>query len=446
MRSHKSLTTLDDWLAWLPALAPAEINLGLERVTEVLARLDLPRPQRVLTVAGTNGKGSSVAMLEALFASLPGTVGAYTSPHILHYAERIRIDGRPIADARIVAAFERVAAVREDVALTYFEYGTLAALVAFAEARVDTALLEVGLGGRLDAVNAVDHDGCLITNISLDHTDWLGDSITAIAREKAGVMRAGLPAVYGSAVLPEAIADAATQTGAELKRAGRDFHWKIEGNADGHWHWQGQKHALRDLQALPLTGTHQLDNAAAVLALLEAVGIDELLQTERVNAAFASLSLPGRQQRIERHARRWLLDGAHNAAGAASLAATVADTPVEGRVLTVLGILQDKDAQAIVSALAEVSDDFIALRPPATRALPADDLGAIMAQAGQPPLRVISAPEAAFAAALDVSQPGDLIVVAGSFYTLESSLRWLAAGSEPSSSAATAATRLSESL
>ena len=337
------------------------------------------------------------------------------------------VDGEEASEAQIVAAFEHIESVREEIPLTYFEYGTLAALVVFAQAGVTTALLEVGLGGRLDAVNAIDPDGCLITNISMDHTDWLGDSLEAIAREKAGIMRAGVPVIYGSREMPAAIANAAERTGARLSSAGCDFSWSCDETGEGSWHWHGQRHTLRDLARLPLNGAHQLGNAAAVLALMEAVGVDTVLETGKVNAAFSTLVLAGRQQRIDAHERTWLLDGAHNAAGALSLASAVAGLAGDRRVLSVIGILNDKDASAIVASLAGVSDRFIALSPASTRALPAARLGAIMEEIGQIPVRVVSDPDAAMVAAVSDSRPGDLIVVAGSFYTLESALRWLAA-------------------
>ena len=286
--------SLDEWLGWLEHLSPREIDLGLDRVRTVLARLDLPRPTQVLTIGGTNGKGSTVAMLESLIAATGLRVGSYTSPHVLHYGERIRVDGCPSGEAAVVAALERVEAVRGDVPLTYFEFGTLAALDEFAHREVDTQILEVGLGGRLDAVNAVDADGCLITNVSLDHCDWLGDDVETIAAEKAGIMRAGRPVVYGSAPMPDAIPAAADSIGAELIAAGRDFEHVSVGDAG--WEWHGRSRSLQGLAEPRLAGAHQLDNAAAALALLEALDMTDVLTRQIVNTAFARLALPGRTQ------------------------------------------------------------------------------------------------------------------------------------------------------
>ena len=208
--------TLDNWLAWLETLSPTEIDLGLDRVLEVLDRLQVARPGRVIHVAGTNGKGSSVAMLEALFLQLGNRIGSYTSPHVSRYNERIRIDGEPVSDAEIINAFERVEAARQNVPLTYFEYGTLAAVLVFESNQVETAILEVGMGGRLDAVNAIEPDAGIITNVSLDHCDWLGEDIESIAAEKAGILRSDKAFVFGARDVPDAILSAAEEMGADL--------------------------------------------------------------------------------------------------------------------------------------------------------------------------------------------------------------------------------------
>jgi dihydrofolate synthase/folylpolyglutamate synthase len=382
----------------------------------------LRRPRRVLTVAGTNGKGSSVLMLEALFLKRGESVGAYTSPHILHYEERIRVGGRPAGDGEIVAAFRAVEAARRDVPLTYFEYGTLAALAVFASNDVDTAVLEVGLGGRLDAVNIVDHDGCIITNVSMDHADWLGDTVGAIAREKAGVMRPGLPAVFGAAAPPDEIREVAAATGADLRVAGDDFSWSI---ADDGWSWQGRDSRLDGLRPLPLPGRHQLDNASAVLALVESLGLSDLLDAGRVNAAWSALEFAGRQQRLARRQRDWLLDGAHNAAGAASLAAALPGHRAGRRAVLVLGILDDKDAESIVGALAPEVDRIITLTAESGRAVTAEKLAEVVGSVSDVPVTAIAAPADALEAAVAGTSDDDLIVVAGSFYTLEPALRWL---------------------
>ena len=225
---------LDDWLNRLERLSPVEIVMGLERVATVLDRLALDRAGTVLHVAGTNGKGSSVAMLESLLRTTGRRVGSYTSPHVARYNERICVDGRPVADAPIVAAFERIEATRTDIPLTYFEFGTLAALAVFDALDVDIAILEVGMGGRLDAVNAVEADAALITNVSLDHCEWLGNDVEAIGREKAGIMRPARPVVFGAVEMPQSVAQHAADVGADLRIVNRDFSWGI-GNPSS-WH------------------------------------------------------------------------------------------------------------------------------------------------------------------------------------------------------------------
>lgn len=377
----------------------------------------------MLTVAGTNGKGSCVVMLHALFRSLGERVGAYTSPHILRYEERIRIDDAAVTATDIVAAFRRVEAVREAVPLTYFEFGTLAAFVLFADAAVDTAVLEVGLGGRLDAVNVLDHDGCIITNVSMDHSDYLGDTIDAIAREKAGVMRGGRPAVFGSAEPPRPILEQASRCGAGLRIAGRDFRWREA--ALGRWHWQGRTTCLENLAAPALTGRHQYDNAAAVLALVEALGGTGLLTASRLDSVLPTLSFAGRQQRLDAFDRHWLLDGAHNEGGAQSLADTLASLPGDAKPLLVLGVLADKDAGAIVRALAPFVRRFVTFTPPSPRARAGAELGEIVARESDVPVTVVDSAADALELARLESDAADLIVVAGSFYTLEAALRWL---------------------
>ena len=243
--SHSG-SSLADWLVRLESYSPHEIELGLERVLAVIERLDIAMPETTIHIAGTNGKGSSVAFAQAMLSGSGAVVGTYTSPHVLEFNERICIDSEPAADAELIAAFERIDTAREDTALTYFEFGTIAALVVFEARAVDIQILEVGMGGRLDAVNAVEPTAGLITNISLDHCDWLGDDVESIAREKAGIMRGGKCTVFASPDMPESIATSAAECGAELVRAGRDYHWS---STDDGWSWRGAGHRLDNLRS-----------------------------------------------------------------------------------------------------------------------------------------------------------------------------------------------------
>ncbi len=403
---------LSDWLIWLESLSPSEIELGLDRVAGVLDRLALELPSAVIHIAGTNGKGSSVAMLEALLRGTGRHVGCYTSPHVQAYNERIRIDGVNATDAQIVSAFERIEAVRGDVLLTYFEYGTLAALVLFADIRPDVVILEVGMGGRLDAVNAVDPTAGLITNIALDHCDWLGDDIETIAREKAGIMRSGKPIVFGSKDMPVAIAGSAETTGALLIAAGRDFDWVEE---DDTWSWRSEGHALSGLARPAMPGAHQLVNAAGVLALCAAAGFGEVLRADQVNSALGSVRLDGRMQRFASDPR-WLLDVAHNPAAAEALAAMLKDDPVSGRTIAVVGVLDDKDVDGIVTPLLGIVDEWIAVTADSPRAIPAGELGRQIASLANAACLVADSIGQGVEHAKEIADGSDRILVTGSFY------------------------------
>lgn len=414
-------TSLTDWLARLETLSPAEIDLGLERVARVLDRLSLSRPATVLHVAGTNGKGSSVALLESLFRASGALVGAYTSPHIHRYNERIRVDAAEVGDDRIVSAFERVEAVREEEALTYFEYGTLTAMVVFADAGVDTAILEVGMGGRLDAVNAVEPDAGIITNIALDHCDWLGDDVEAIAREKAGIMRKARPVVFGSRDLPQAIVSTAASVGARLIVAGRDYEWSA---SDSTWSWQGMTGRLDALAMPAMRGEHQLANAAGVLALIEALGLQNMLQVDTVSACLAGLHLEGRMQRIDSDPR-WLFDVAHNPAAAAALSDVLCAEPKRGRTVAIVGALDDKDVEGIVTPLAGCVDDWIAVTADSPRAIGADELARRVANATGKACLIAESLDSAIVRAAELTSHADRILVTGSFFLVGPALRRL---------------------
>jgi dihydrofolate synthase/folylpolyglutamate synthase len=388
---------LSDWLTWLETLSPREIALGLERVQVVLDRLALPRPKHVLLIAGTNGKGSCVAMADALLRAADFRVGAYTSPHIVDYNERISVQGRQANDAEIVAAFERIEAVRDDVPLTFFEYGTLAALVLFAEASLDVWILEVGMGGRLDATNAVDPTGGLITNVSLDHCDWLGEDIETIAFEKAGVMRRGIPVVFGAGEVPQAIINHAKDIGANLLLRDRDY-------------------SLEGIPQPGLRGEFQVGNAAAVITLLKAAGLDTATRDELVATVLPTVYVTGRGQSIERDGVEWLLDVAHNPAAAAALAGTLAAQDHPGATCAIVGMLDDKDIEGSVQLLDQFVDRWIAVTADSHRAVPAQELARRIANiCSRPCLVADSLPDAMESARRDASI-NDRILVTGSFY------------------------------
>ncbi len=403
-------TPLSQWLARLETVSSREIDLGLERVSNVLERLALPAADTVLHVAGTNGKGSSVAMLEALLRPTGARVGSYTSPHILRYNERICIDGRDADDSEIIAAFERVEAVRDGEELTYFEFGTLAALVVFAEAGADTLLLEIGLGGRLDAVNAVEPTAGLITNIGLDHCAWLGEDIESIAFEKAGIMRPGKPVVFGSHDMPDAIGAHARDIGAQLLAAGRDYDWQL---ADDSWSWRGAGLALDNLHRPVLVGDHQVANAAGVLALLEVCGFGGALDRDAVNAALADVQLDGRIQSIALDTH-WVVDVAHNPDAAEALARGLEGFP--GRTVAIVGMLDDKDVESVVRHIDGRVDEWIAVTADSPRAIGAAELGERISAVASGRCQVADSLHAAMERAEQLAGPGDRVLVTGSFY------------------------------
>jgi dihydrofolate synthase/folylpolyglutamate synthase len=412
---------LNEWLARLETYSAQEIDLGLERVQVLLQRLNWSLPNTIFHVAGTNGKGSSVAMLEALLRTTGDKVGCYTSPHLQRYNERIRVDGAEASDAQIVAAFESIEALREAVPLTYFEFGTLAALAIFVAEKVDVAVLEVGLGGRLDAVNAVEPTASLITNISLDHCDWLGDNVEDIAREKAGVMRAQKPVVFAAPEMPEAIAETAQALQAKLFAANRDYRWAV---SDTGWSWQGVSHSVQNLARPRLPGGIQLQNAAGVLMLLESAGFESLLDADIINTALASVSLAGRMQTI---AGRWLLDVAHNPAAASVLAEALSTMPQGRAAVTVIGMLDDKDVAAVVEPLNELTDHWIAVTADSPRAIPANELARQISITTHRPCWIADSFEQAIERAEELADANELLLATGSFYTVGAALVILAA-------------------
>lgn len=403
---------LQDWLDWQESLHPAEIELKLERVASVLHALQLPRPAHVISVAGTNGKGSSVALLEQIAHDGGAKVGCYTSPHIWRYNERIRVDAKPVGDAVIVRAFERIEACRGDVPLTFFEYGTLASLVVFAECGVDTAILEVGLGGRLDAVNAIDADAALITTIGLDHQQWLGSTREAIGHEKAGIMRGGAPAVFSGDDIPNSVREHAQACGANLSVAGEEF--SVSRNND-RWAWRSVGRTINDLPIPALAGQHQLANAAGVIAVLAELGFNKWLTPDHLSASLRAVRVSGRLQHINCEPEV-IVDVAHNPQAAGVLGQFLAANPGSGRTLAICGMLKDKDVQATLMPLLDEVDCWFATGIKSSRGLDGVSLAQIVAQCAQKPCHVSESVEYALEAALAEAQPHDRLLIFGSFY------------------------------
>ncbi len=340
--------TLDKWLEWQSGLHPRKIDLGLERVSGVWRRLPHPpMPGIVLTVAGTNGKGSCVAMLESILLAAGYRIGCYTSPHLIRYNERIRLDGEEATDESICSAFESIDWARGEVPLTYFEFGTLAALYLFARHAPDVILLEVGLGGRLDAVNILDPDVALITTVDIDHTEWLGETRDAIALEKGGIMRPGRPAVFGDLDAPAALIREAGTRRVPLSVAGLDFSY--EETARG-WNWQGGGVRHDALPHPRLSGSFQLKNASAVLMLLALIGERMPVARSAIDAGLRNAGAAGRFQVIASDPLT-IVDVAHNPQAARALAGNLSETACRGRTIAVFSMLEDKDIEGVVSIM-----------------------------------------------------------------------------------------------
>ncbi|RMF99140.1 MAG: bifunctional tetrahydrofolate synthase/dihydrofolate synthase [Gammaproteobacteria bacterium] len=414
--------SLADWLRWQEGLHPADIELGLARVSEVARRLGLPRPRGgILTVAGTNGKGSTLRFAEAALAAAGWHCGAYSSPHLLRYNERIRIGGRPAGDAALLAAFAAVDDARGELPLTYFEFGTLAAAWLFAEQDLDGWLLEVGLGGRLDAVNVFDPDVSLITTVALDHERWLGTNREQVAAEKAGIMRAGRPAFYGSADPPAAILAAASARGARLELAGRDFGWQAVGD---RWAWWYRDQRIDGLPRPWPGDAAQFDDLALALAGCSALLSRELPRASAEAAARAG-SPAGRFQRVAREGREWIVDVAHNPQAMALLARRLADLPPAPRTIAVAALLEDKDIDACLAPLLGQVDAWIACELTGTRARPASELQARLSQAGATSVSIAGSPRQGCERAAAQADAGSRIVVCGSFLLAGPALEWL---------------------
>ena len=407
--------SLASWLARLEQLHPSTIELGLERVCKVKDALGLAPDFPLIIVGGTNGKGSTCAYLEAILLAAGYKTGLYTSPHLLRYNERVRIAGQDTRDAELVAAFEKVEAARGDTPLTYFEFGTLGAMTQFVDAGVDVAILEVGLGGRLDAVNVFDADVAIVTSVDLDHMEYLGDTREKIGFEKAGIVRAGRPAICADPVPPASLLEHARNMGADLRCANQDFFAQRQADC---WTYRGPTRIWPALPRPSMAGPYQLGNAAGALAVLESVRVRLPVSEAAIRQGLVAAQVPGRFQRISR-APDVILDVAHNPQAARALAATLREQPIPGRTLAVVGMLADKDADAVFSALAGEIDAWWTCTPNSPRAREAAALAAILSPyAGSAPVNVQHDVRTALDKARIEAREGDRILVFGSFYTV----------------------------
>jgi dihydrofolate synthase/folylpolyglutamate synthase len=417
-----SRRSLDDWLAYISAQHPSSIALGLERVREVALRMGLVTPGAAptLAVGGTNGKGSTCAFLERILLEAGYRVGLYTSPHLLRYNERVRLAGAEVDDEPLVAAFERVEAARGETPLTYFEFGTLAALAVFAERPVEVAILEVGLGGRLDAVNIVDADCAVVASVDLDHQAFLGADRESIGFEKAGIFRAGRPAIFGDLDPPARLVAHARDIGADLQVLGRDFRYEA---SERQWDFIGRAGARRSLPLPALRGRWQLRNASAALAALDALCARLPVSLGEVKRGLTLVRLPGRLQVLPGRPAV-VLDVAHNPQAARALADGLGDMGYFENTLAVFAMLGDKDIGGVVDAARARIDRWYAASADAERAAPTARIAEVLAERG---LGAVTRSFATVAAALEAARrdagPNDRIVVFGSFTTVAEALR-----------------------
>lgn len=411
------MQTLDDWLAHCERLHPKNIELGLDRVKAVADRMGLRFECPVITVAGTNGKGSTCAMLEAIALQAGWRTGVYTSPHLVHFEERCRVHGEIVQPADLVPHFERVEQAREGVSLTYFEFTTLAILSLLAASRLDLAILEVGLGGRLDAVNIIDADCAVITSIDLDHMEFLGPDRESIGYEKAGILRTGRPAIVSDPMPPQSVIDRAREVGADLWRLGHDFNFSGDKQ---QWGWAGRGRRYAGLAYPALRGANQLVNASGVLAALESLRQRVPVTAQAVRNGLAMVELPGRFQIVPGQPAL-VLDVAHNPHSVAALAANLDAMGFYPTTHAVFGAMADKDLAPMLAKLGPLVDRWYFTDLPTARAESAAGLLARW-QAAETRKDVEGStwpdPLAALRAAIAAADPADRIVVFGSFYTV----------------------------
>lgn len=409
--------TLDHWLAHCEQLHPKTIDMTLERVREVCERMGLRFSVPVVVVAGTNGKGSSCAMLEAIALAAGYRVGLYIKPHLVHFEERCRLNGESIAGEALLPHFEAVEAARGGVTLTWFEYTTLAIMRALSLSTLDLVILEVGMGGRLDAVNAIDADCMLITSIALDHTEFLGNDREAIGREKAGVMRRAKPVVVSDPQPPASLQACADALGADLRQLGRDFNFQGD---QQQWGWRGQRTRFSAMAYPALRGANQLLNAAGVLAVFEALRDSLPVNAQAVRQGLAKVDLAGRFQIVPGQPAL-VLDVAHNPQSVAALALNLDQMGYFPQTHAVFGAMRDKDLGPLLKHIAPLVDHWHLTDLPTPRAARAADLVPLVQAASgtrQVTTALHASPEAALRAAAAAADPADRIVVFGSFFTV----------------------------
>jgi dihydrofolate synthase/folylpolyglutamate synthase len=415
--------SLAQWLRWQETLHPQAIDLGLERVRTVAQRLALDKPPfTVITVGGTNGKGSCTAFLDAILRASGYAVGAYTSPHLLRYNERIRVNGITIEDDRLCQAFARVDAARNDISLTYFEFGTLAALDIFCSQHIEVAVLEVGLGGRLDAVNLLDADAAVVTSVDIDHSEWLGPDRESIGYEKAGIFRRNRAAICADPMPPTSLLSQARTLGARLYQVNSDYGFRR--NTE-NWSWWYGNNRLQPLPLPSLSGDHQLGNAAAALMALTVLQTSLPVDAAAVCQGLTKAYLPGRFQIIPGPVE-WILDVAHNAHGANALAHTLAARPCGGITRAVLGMLEDKDTANVARMLDSAVHCWYTATLQGARGQSGKQLATTLKTvAVKGVITPFSSVTDACRAARQEAAAGDRILICGSFHTVAKAMLYI---------------------
>ena len=413
---------LNDWLAFIEALHPKDIEMGLGRVNQVKQRLNLKTDFPVITVAGTNGKGSTCAMLEHIYQAAGYRVASYSSPHLLRYSERIRVGSLEISDADLIIAFQAIEDARQQIQLTYFEYGTLAAMWHFCAAKVDVAILEVGLGGRLDAVNVFEPSCAIVTSVDLDHMDFLGDTRELIGAEKAGIFRKNVPAICGELNPPQSLIDYAQKTGAPLKCVQRHFSFESQQN---HWRYLADDVALDRLPMPALIGDFQLYNASCVIAAIQSLQNILPVSQAAIEAGLLTVRLHGRYQYLSSKPDV-ILDVAHNPHAAKSLASNLKKTSTSGKTIAVFAMLADKDIAGVVNAITNEIDDWYVSGVSHVRGADGAKVQElILSELPNASISLFGEVAEAYAQACIDANENDRIIILGSFFTVAEVMRVL---------------------
>ncbi len=408
-------TNLAAWLDYIEALHPKSIAMGLDRVNEVKQRLNLNPEFPILIVAGTNGKGSTCAMLEHIYHAAGYRVGTYSSPHLLRYNERVRLNSQEVSDEDLAAAFVAVEHARQDTELTYFEYGTLAAVWHFMQKQVDVAILEVGLGGRLDAVNVFEPNCTVVTSIDLDHMEFLGNTRECIGAEKAGIFRTGIPAICGDENPPHSIVEYANKIGAPLKLIGQDF--KVEPDASS-WTYRSDHFSIEHMPMPALIGDFQLNNAACVLTAIQSLQDLLPVQIKAIETGLKTVKLAGRFQSWSKNPDI-ILDVAHNPHAAKSLAINLKQTRQQGKTIAVFAMLADKDITGVIQALSGEIDAWYVATIDNVRGASASSLSKIIIDTlPSAEVKIFNQVVDAFHQACIDANENDRIITLGSFFTV----------------------------